>query len=171
MKKILFFLTTFTACQIQAQSSTYLSEMGQKLENARKYTLEIADLMPDSAYNFTPTKEEMSFGNQIAHLGDNMLWLSSTYLNKEKPNFTKIDFKNVPKKAIVEKLAVAFDYALATLKSLKPENLEETVDFFAGKMTKRQIINLMSDHLTHHNAQCLVYLRLNGVKPPKYIGW
>ncbi len=171
MKKILLLVAIFTTCQAQAQSSTYLSEMEQKWENARKYTLEIADLMPDSAYSFKPTNEEMSFGNQLAHLGENMLWLSSTYLNKEKPNFTKIDFEHVPKPAIVEKLAVAFDYALASLKSLKPENLEETVDFFAGKMTKRQIINLMNDHLTHHNSQCLVYLRLNGVKPPKYVGW
>ncbi len=38
-------------------------------------------------------------------------------------------------------------------------------------MTERQIINLMNDHLTHHRAQAIVYLRLNGVMPPKYVGW
>ncbi|NJL74904.1 MAG: hypothetical protein HC892_07620 [Saprospiraceae bacterium] len=30
---------------------------------------------------------------------------------------------------------------------------------------------LMNDHLTHHRAQMIVYLRLKDVQPPKYVGW
>jgi uncharacterized damage-inducible protein DinB len=30
---------------------------------------------------------------------------------------------------------------------------------------------LMHDHHTHHRGQIIVYLRLNGLKPPKYVGW
>ncbi len=38
-------------------------------------------------------------------------------------------------------------------------------------MNKLQINNPMQDHQTHHRAQLLNYLRLNGIKPPAYIGW
>ena len=171
MKKIIFFLLCIATGNVQAQSSTYLSEMITKWEHAKKYTLEVANAMPDSAYGFSPANGEMTFGNQLSHLGENMIWLSSKYLKNEKPPFDKIAHQGVAKIAVVENVTRAFDYALAALQSLKPENLEETVDFFAGKMTKRQIINLMNDHLTHHNSQCLVYLRLKGIKPPDYVGW
>jgi len=30
---------------------------------------------------------------------------------------------------------------------------------------------LLNDHQTHHRGQLVVYLRLNGIKPPAYIGW
>lgn len=171
MKKIILFLAFFSALKMQAQQSSYLSEIIIKWDNAKKYTLATAELMPDSTYTFAPTKEEMTFANQMAHLCENMIWLSSTYIGKLKPPFEKIAFKDVSKKTLIEKIGISFDFADSTLKSIRPENLEERVNFFAGKMTKRQIINLMNDHLTHHNAQCLVYLRLKGIKPPPYVGW
>jgi len=49
--------------------------------------------------------------------------------------------------------------------------LDEKVKFFAGPMTRRQILILMHDHQTHHLGQLIVYLRLKGIKPPDYIGW
>ena len=171
MKKIAFFILFLSFYKMEAQEQTYLSEVIQKWENAQKYTLQVASLMPDSDYTFSPVPDEMSFGHQMSHMGENMIWLSSSYLNKEKPAFKKIEYKNVTKKEIDDNLKIAFEYAHASLLSLKPENLEEKVNFFAGKMSKRQIINLMNDHLTHHRAQCLVYLRLKGIKPPEYIGW
>ena len=171
MKSILPFFLIFAGLNMQAQQSSYLSEIVVKWDNARKYTLEIAEAMPDSNYNFSPVKEEMSFAHQLAHLGENMMWLSSTYLSKSKPPFDKIKYDSVTKKEIIEQLKATFDFASTQLKNLTPEKLEEKVDFFAGKMIKRQIVNLMNDHLTHHNAQCIVYLRLKGLKPLQYIGW
>lgn len=50
-------------------------------------------------------------------------------------------------------------------------DLTTKVDFFARPKTKLQILNLMQDHVTHHRAQILVYLNLNEIKPPKYVGW
>jgi uncharacterized damage-inducible protein DinB len=38
-------------------------------------------------------------------------------------------------------------------------------------MNKLQILNLLNDHQTHHRAQLIVYLRINGIKPPDYVGW
>ena len=40
-----------------------------------------------------------------------------------------------------------------------------------GKLNKYQFLNLIQDHQTHHVGQLIVYLRINNIEPPKYIGW
>ncbi|MGX5688737.1 DinB family protein [Arcticibacter tournemirensis] len=47
------------------------------------------------------------------------------------------------------------------------DQLDEQVKFFAGPMTRRQILILMHDHKTHHLGQLIVYLRLKWNKTSK----
>ncbi len=44
-------------------------------------------------------------------------------------------------------------------------------DWSGTQLNKIQFLNLIEDHQTHHRAELLVYLRLNNIKPPEYIGW
>ncbi|MGB3080065.1 MAG: DinB family protein, partial [Saprospiraceae bacterium] len=75
------------------------------------------------------------------------------------------------KKEIIELLNQAFNYAKQTVDGLQEKDLNEPVDFFAGMMSRRRILLLMTDHVTHHRGQLGVYLRLNDVVPPSYRGW
>ena len=50
----------------------------------RLYTLEVAELMPDTAYQFKPTEDQMTFQEQLLHICGNMTWLSTTYLNGKR---------------------------------------------------------------------------------------
>jgi uncharacterized damage-inducible protein DinB len=34
---------------------------------------------------------------------------------------------------------------------------------------KRFKAEMIADHITHHRGQMLVYMRLNGLKPPRYV--
>jgi uncharacterized damage-inducible protein DinB len=100
-----------------------------------------------------------------------MGWLGSSYLSRSKNPSTEA-YKNLRKKEeIIMVLNKTFDFALDVLKHFDGAHLSDTVTFFAGRMNKLQIINLLNDHQTHHRAQMLVYLRLNGIKPPEYVGW
>jgi uncharacterized damage-inducible protein DinB len=54
---------------------------------------------------------------------------------------------------------------------INEKQLDEIVPFFAGPKARRQILILMHDHQSHHVGQLIVYLRLNGIKPPAYVGW
>lgn len=157
-----------------AQSPTYLTEMAEQWENGGKYVLDVAELMPDSGYTFKPTADEMRFDEQLLHIASNMLWLSSKYLTTKQPPFTDEQLKKQisgPKATIRQTLQQSLAFAQSALEGLPVAELDQTVKFFAGPKTKRQIVNLMHDHLTHHRAQTIVYLRLNGIKPPSYIGW
>lgn len=129
--------------------------------------------MPEANYSFKPTTGEMSFGEQLIHLSSNLGWLSSSYLlvkGEENP-VTKLDTKVQKKEEIIQVLNKVYDYAISTLQNFNPATLADPVTFFAGPMNKLQVINLINDHQTHHRAQMLVYLRLNEIKPPDYVGW
>jgi uncharacterized damage-inducible protein DinB len=142
----------------------------EKWKNSKDYLLEIAKAMPEDNYNFKPTEREMTFGKQLLHIKANMDWLSSTYFTKTPKKEDEVEQK-LSKAEIITELEKSFDAVYEIIKTTNPQSLNDKVDFFAGPKTKYQILNLMQDHVSHHRGQILVYLNLNGVKPPKYVGW
>ncbi len=167
------FLVTVTAlpffCTAQTNDSL-LDQMAVKWKNAKNYTLKIAELMPEEKYNFKPVSSEMSFGEQLLHISKNMNWLSSAYLFGTKNNDSS-NAARLTKNQIIKILSTSYDSALVVHYRLSSKQLNEKVPFFAGPMSRSQILTLMHDHQTHHGGQLIVYLRLNGIKPPDYIGW
>ena len=162
----LFFNQPLSAQKIE---SLFVEAAIKKLQHSREYTIKVANLMPEDKYAFKPSPEEMGFGAQLLHLSSNIGWLSSSYIGSGKNPITKEDSKLVKKEEILGVLNKAYDFALDALTKFDVKHLSDSVIFFAGPMNKLQIINLLSDHQTHHRAQMLVYLRLNGIKPPDYI--
>lgn len=172
MKSILSATILFLSIQVTpafAQDS-FLSDFKIKWKNAAEYTLEFARKMPEDYYDYTPTPIEMTFREQLKHMAGNMVWLSSSYLGGSADHIDPSKAGN-SKKEIVAMLEKSFAYASATIDKLGEKELNQTVNFFAGKLTKRRIMLLMTDHVTHHRGQLVVYLRMKGVEPPKYVGW
>lgn len=164
-----FFLSNFLYAQ--SVDSLFLQAAISKLNHAKEYTLRVAALMPDDRYSFRPSHDEMNFGEQLLHLSQNLSWLSSSYVKNEQNPITKSDLKVHRKDSVIMIVNKAYTYAIDAMISFPSSQLKDYVTFFAGPMTKLQIINLINDHQTHHRAQLLVYLRMNGIKPPDYIGW
>lgn len=174
MKKacFLFLLLTFifTVNSDAQTEDSLLHQLARKWNNSKAYTLKVAAMMPGKDYNFKPVADEMTFGEQLLHIADNMTWLSSTYLLGNKQN-SKSDAKLSGKQSTINTLSVAYDSALAVHHRLTTKQLDELVPFFAGAKTRRQILILMHDHQTHHVGQLIVYLRLKSINPPEYVGW
>lgn len=159
----LFSLTTF------AQNEP-ISAFLEKWENSKTYLIQIAEAMPEEHYAYKPTEREMTFAQQLIHIKENMEWLSNTYFTDK--NYTKSkDTKNYSKAEIIDLLNKAFDSVSAIIKNTPSDELTKKVAFFAGEKTKLQILNLLQDHVTHHRGQIIVYLNLNNIQPPKYVGW
>ena len=148
----------------------FIRDFEEKWSNSMEYTLEVAEAMPAEYYDFKPTEEQMTFREQLLHMAGNMNWLSRSYFEGETLPY---DLKkgDCSKEELLTILKEAYTKTGASVKGVTQEALEEKVDFFAGPKTKRQIINLMNDHSTHHRGQILIYLRLKGIKPPRYRGW
>lgn len=155
----------------QSVDALYVRAAHKKLSSAREYTLKVAELMPADKYAFRPVSNAMSFGEQLLHLSENLGWLCSDYLLEEKNPVEKVKMQLQEKDSIIRVVTEVYDYALQALSRLDSRTLSDSVAFFAGPMTKLQIVNLINDHQTHHRGQLLVYLRLSGITPPRYVGW
>lgn len=157
-----------------AQSNQTLIESHLvKLSNAKTYTLAIAEKLAADKFDFKPVKEEMSFKEQLVHIGENIYWLSSIYINEEiNPiNTNKTRASEMNKEQVLEFVASAYDYAIKAMSEMDEKTLSKEFNWSGGKMNKFQFLNLIQDHQSHHVGQLIVYLRLNGVAPPRYIGW
>lgn len=152
-------------------SQTYLIEIQEKWTNSQFYLQEIAEAFPDSLYGYRPTDEEMTFGEQLIHIGNNMINLSKNQLGFTKESPPAAPLPDDHPSAIRHFIRQASQYAGNAIALESEESLDINTKFFAGPKTHRQIINLMNDHLTHHRGQLIVYLRLNGITPGKYVGW
>ena len=155
--------------QLQAQQG-FLPDFKQKWLHAMEYTLEFAELMPADQYDFSPTQSQMPFHRQLTHIAGNMIWITSAYLGGTG---FEDDPKEPPtsKKKVIKHLQKAFDYATGVIEAFDEDDLDASVDFFAGAMSKRRMFFLLDDHVAHHRGQMVVYLRLNDIEPPRYRGW
>lgn len=160
--------------QSMAQDQKLLVQShAEKLKNAKEYTLKVAELMPESKYDFKPVVDEMSFKEQIIHIGKNLYWLSSTFII-ETPDLNakqSVIAKDMTKGQAIDFVSGAYEFAGQAIMNLRSESLSNEFAFSGKKLNKFQFLNLIQDHQTHHRAQLIVYLRLNMLSPPNYIGW
>jgi uncharacterized damage-inducible protein DinB len=161
------------AFQLKAQSADtlFIRAAAKKLNSSREYTLKVAGLMPAAQFGFRPSPDQMTFGEQLLHLSLNLGWLSSSYLNGGEHPVQRSEAGLQDKDSIMAVIRRVYDYALDAVENFPPGHLKDSVTFFAGPMNKIQIINLINDHQAHHRGQLIVYLRMNGIKPPPYVGW
>lgn len=167
---MLFLVLSNNLLIAQHTGSLFISAAHEKLQHAKAYTLEVADLMPAEDYIYQPTIEQMSFAEQLIHLSSNLKRLSYKVSNLPQPPPTLNPYLT-DKDSIRAVVEDAYEYAISVMEGYDTAQLADTVDFFAGPKTKLQIINLINDHQTHHRGQMMIYLRLKGVEPPRYVGW
>lgn len=146
-----------------------ISAFQLKWENSKKYLMEIAELMPEGKYDYQPSERQMSFQEQLLHIRRNMLWLSHDYIAEKK--LEKTDHAALSKEKTMRLLTSAFDQVSEIVSQMDPNDLAEKVAFKKGINTKLQILNLIQDHVTHHRGQLIIYLNLQGIEPPDYVGW
>lgn len=171
MNRLLMLLLAITTT-ITAQQDNPKDAFLEKWQNSRDYLIGIAEAMPADKYTYKPTEREMDFGSQLLHIRGNIEWLGNTYFTDKEFDRKSLS-ENVPegKKAIITTLKESFDRVYAFAKAYPENKLSEEVSFFAGPKSRYQILNLLQDHVTHHRGQLIVYLNLNDVEPPRYVGW
>lgn len=167
---ILLFLLTPS---LFAQQSSFIVEYLERLENSRKYLILVAENMPEEKYDFRATPESMSFAENLMHIGWAMDWHSQSLLGNRKARDwstdTELKVDKKSKKEMIATIDKTFDTTIEFILNFEEEKLEERLNYFGLDRTKRQVLLLLADHITHHRGQMLVYLRLNGIKPPRYV--
>ncbi len=174
MNTRLLFVVAFCLAGFSAWSqSNFAIEFGPVWQRAKTYTLKMAEAMPEKHYQYKPAKDAKTFEEELTHIVTNIGFLQY-YVTGVKADFLD-GFKKTgkSKSETLSMLNKAFDAVTEQVEKLQDKEAGHSVKFFAKNvaMTKKGIYYLIRDHLTHHRAQLAVYLRLKGIKPPRYVGW
>jgi uncharacterized damage-inducible protein DinB len=178
--KRLFILTSillFTSIStpLFAQQNNFINDYLERLENSRKYLILVAENMPEDKYAFKATIESKSFAENLMHIGWAMDWHSQSLLGGREPRDWRTDTElrpsNKTKEEMIAKIDETFEKTIKLITEFDLAQLEDELDYFGLNRTKRQILLLLADHITHHRGQMLVYMRLNGIVPPKYVSF
>ncbi len=177
MKHILSLTTIFIFSLIAtpsfSQQDNFTRDYIERLENSRKYLILVAETMPEDKYGFKASTESLSFAENLMHIGYAMDWHSQSLLGGRESRDWKTDtvykVANKSKKEMIDTIDKTFDATIKLIKQFDVNQLDDTLDYFGLNRTKRQIFLLLTDHITHHRGQMLVYMRLNGLTPPRYV--
>ena len=167
-------LVCATSAQMtKVDSVLQMKEFIKDWEVSKQFTLDVANSMPAESYSFKPNPEEMSFAEQMAHIADANVFRFEQ-ITGIKPPYT-VDLPRPgpsDKETIMKRLEMSFDYVIAVLPQITAEQLKRTwhIQSWKGRSDPegRTMIMNMFVHTAHHRAQCEVYLRVKGVKPPDY---
>ncbi|WP_420387476.1 DinB family protein [Roseivirga sp.] len=154
---------------LKAQSFDFAQNQIAVWEMAKSRTIRVAQSMPEDLYSYKPVPEVMSFGQQMVHISNSMLSMNSRFILKKSYNGIEKNAANLSKSEIIEELTTAFDEVISLMRKLTDQQLmTEGKPHGEFPLTKWQSLLFMRDHITNHRAKAVLYLRLNGIKPPDY---
>jgi uncharacterized damage-inducible protein DinB len=150
-----------------------VDDLKKALSASHAYTVDMATTMPEEKYNFKPVPlpEIRTFGQQMVHIGDALTGIYQRFMEKKNvPAPAEAAKEQFASKAdVIAKLHEAYTYVEAAVAKLTDVDLDKPTPFFGhSEVPARQVVRTLLDHSTHHRAQTVVYLRLNGIKPASY---
>ncbi|MFO7826543.1 MAG: DinB family protein [Cyclobacterium sp.] len=154
---------------ISANAQTNMEEFMAKWESSRAFTLEAIETMPNELLDYKPHDSAMSFKEQITHIGGAMASICQGFLLGEEMGFDH-EAKPQTKEEMSTFINQCYNYGKKTIASLSQQEMDEEIDSFAGKITRRQMVGLVDDHTTHHRGAAISYIRANGIQPPAFRG-
>lgn len=140
---------------------------------SKQFTIDVAKAMPADLYDFKPNPDEMTFGEQMVHIAGANLYRFHEITGIKPPfDFDPAKPPASDKQNVLKLLEQSFDYVIEVLPQITPEQLKRTwhIPSWKGRNDPdgRAMILNMFVHTAHHRAQCEVYLRVEGIKPPDY---
>ena len=160
-------IADYAAAAPPAASANELSLLHEHLKES---VMEFAAAMPEEHFGFKPTPEIESYAGQLLHIAASNYRLGS-FINEEKSPDIDLKAEGKSKKDVTEAVDKSFAYSAQALSGLTDSEAGKEVTLFGNnKVSKYQVALLLRNHISHHRGQCVIYLRLKGIKPPQYRG-
>jgi uncharacterized damage-inducible protein DinB len=176
MKPIFFLISVLFSLftlPLSAQQDRFIQDYLERLENSKKYLILVAETMPKDKYDYRVTPESMSFAENLMHIAWAMDWHCQSLLGGRAPRDwetdTELKVGNKSREEMLTAINKTFDETINLITNFDAIKLDDELDYFGLSRSKRQILLLLADHITHHRGQMLVSMRLNGLVPPRYV--
>jgi uncharacterized damage-inducible protein DinB len=169
MKIKIILLLVIATLKLNAQNNSYAKSNLKIWKNAKSITLAVANAMPEDKYNYRPTEDVKSFGQQMAHIANSMRSMEMRFLNDAGWNQSEPNANDMTKNELIKFLESSFGQVIATIDALSETDLTKAGKQFGDPaLNKEQSIHFIYDHITNHRAKAVLYLRLNKINPPAY---
>ena len=168
-----FLLLSLFTSPLFSQENDFISDYLERLEQSRTYLLLVAEAMPEDQYEFRATPESMSFEEHLMHIAWAMDWHCQSLLGgrdaRDWNTDTELKVASKTRQEMIATIDRTFTETITFIRQFDVREFNDELDYLGLNRTKRQILLLLADHISHHRGQMLVYLRLNGIQPPRYI--
>lgn len=125
------------------------------LENSRKYTLAVANAVPENSYSHKITPDTWNFGELLNHIGYGIVWWENNCI------------KNIPMEWTPPKLPQSKNNVITYLTKVYGDLKNTLEDLDIGEEETKGFFSTL-DHITHHRGQAVLHLRSMGIAPPNY---
>ena len=170
---VLFSLLLIT--NIFAQEPVLVKEFVGQIEFVQGRITQLADAVPQSAYEWRPEEGVRSVSEVYLHVAF-ANYMTVTIAGGKVPedagfemDFAKADAwdkQTTDKTAILEKVNESFTTLKERIGKLTEDDLNLEIEFFGMKMSTRNFVITMIGHLHEHLGQSIAYARINDVTPP-----
>jgi uncharacterized damage-inducible protein DinB len=152
------------ALPAQAQSTASAGEYARHFAPLGELSVAVAEAMPAEKYSFKPHPESMSFGEVMAHIATTNYQFCAGLKDSALPTLPTSGDKT----GITQFLSDSFKYCTGVIDAMTEPQLAAVHNSPDGRMPGRDVLLAMYIHVAHHRGQAEIYLRNNGIKPPRY---
>ena len=144
-------------------------ELIGNLADAERKLVALAEATPAEKFSWRPAPGVRSVSEVFMHMVGANYMLPGMAGVKRKPDVAMTDDmeKSVTDKTqVVELVKKSFVYAKQAVMDVPDNKMNNAVDFFGTKTTRRGVLVLMATHAHEHLGQSIAYARMNGIVPP-----
>jgi uncharacterized damage-inducible protein DinB len=168
---IAFALLTASPALAQAPSgfpaTSFLAPTKATWESTRSLVLGIAEIIPEDKYDFRPTPAVRPFREILVHLiGENYTYFGRV-AGDPPPNTARFSALK-GRDEILKELRASYDYGAKVWDGLTEQKALEMIEGRGGQHVQRwsAILLAIQDNMNHY-GNLVVYVRLNGLVPPR----
>jgi uncharacterized damage-inducible protein DinB len=147
--------------------TSFLTSAKATWESTRTLVLGIVEIMPEDKYDFKPTPSVRTFRDNVIHLvAENYLFfgrVAGESLGNPAQNLKGRD-------EVLKALRESYDYGSKVWAGLTEEKALEMIEVRGQKVQRwSAILGAIQDNMNHY-GNLVVYVRLNGLVPPRSAG-
>jgi uncharacterized damage-inducible protein DinB len=148
-------------------ATSFLTATKATWESTRTLVLGIVEVMPEDKYDFKPTPSVRTFRENVIHLvAENYLFfgrVAGENLGNPAQNLKSRD-------ELLKALRESYDYGAKVWAGLTEEKALEMIEVRGQKVQRwSAILGAIQDNMNHY-GNLVIYIRLNGLVPPRSAG-
>jgi uncharacterized damage-inducible protein DinB len=138
-------------------------------QRAKDYTVSYLQTMPADKYSFKVNDSIRSFAQQMLHLAQANINLSSNGTGQAKLYANSQLEKSASAQtydSVVYYVKASYDFVIDGITKLEASKLGEKIGSGSSALMRLTWINKAFEHQTHHRGQTTIYIRALGIRPP-----